>query len=265
MWVLYAYMRWCDDLADDPQQPVSVRVARLQAWKHSVQQALDTGVAEHPILLALVSVARRYALKTHWLTAVIDGGCQELHQPVFSTLLEWEEYCFQVAGAVGMCCLAIWDYQGQQREELARICGQAFQRTNMLRDLFEDLKQGKCFLPDPEWQQHRLSPQELLEPGFSSSDPRYQTFMADQCNKARHDFMRAKALEEGLPPASRAVFRCMWQIYYELLQRIEASGYSLQHKRVKLSAWRKGCIVWHAWRHRHVLTLMPNSADLSYL
>lgn len=240
MCALYAYMRVCDDLGDDPGLSPDVRRASLIDWRASVRDALETGDATHPILPALSDVVRRRQVPQKPLLDVIDGIEMDLMPVRYKTFEELSDYCYHVAGAVGLSCIHIWGFEGAVAEEQAIKCGLAFQLTNILRDLGEDAAMGRVYLPDEDLERFGYSVENLAA---GVIDDRFRRLMAFQVERARSYYRGSEPLLESVSPVGRPVLGAMRRIYGGLLDEIERQRYNVFRKRVSLPRWKKLLIV----------------------
>ena len=154
MFALYAYMRLVDDIADG-QEGLTIlqRSEALDAWNEATQAALSGRSAGDGHLLwpAFMEMVHTHGVPAHVFQDVIAGQRQDLDTPVFQTFDELKEYCYRVAGVVGIASIYIWGFEGgQETEALAIDRGVAFQLTNILRDLREDADRGRVYLPRNE-------------------------------------------------------------------------------------------------------------------
>jgi phytoene synthase len=234
MCVLYAFMRVSDDLGDDESIPQVQRTARLDRWRLDVAAALETGRCGHPLLPALADLVARHELPVEHLLAVIEGVRRDLDFQGFETFDELSDYCYHVAGTVGLCCIHIWGYTDARATPLAIDCGRAFQVTNILRDLAEDAKRGRCYVPREDLRRFGLTPNDLRQ---AAPDARFSALMRYQVSRARDDFRRAAALPAYCRPVGRPILAAMLGTYGSLLDRIEAAGYEVRDRRIRLSRW----------------------------
>jgi phytoene synthase len=247
MCVLYAFMRKTDDLADDVTSSVEERAARLAAWRTALQQVVDGQLVSDPVLPAIGDLITRHSLKPEWLFDVIDGVESDLRPRTFETFAQLEDYCYHVAGAVGLCCIHIWKFTDPRAEEAAIACGTAFQLTNILRDVAEDLKNGRVYLPQEDLGRFEVMPELLVAGG---RDPRYQSLMQFEADRAREYFAKATPLLEWLSPEGERVQRAMFGMYGGLLDEIERRRFDVQTKRVstpKLVKWRVAARCFMPW------------------
>src|SRR5262249_39319922 len=136
MCVLYAFMRVTDDLGDS-DQPAPMRKAELSRWREDLVRSVETGESSHPVLPAVVDVSRSYKIPVQYLLDVIAGVEMDLEPVCFETFEGLADYCYHVAGAVGLACIHLWGFHDERARAAAVDCGTAFQLTNILRDLRE--------------------------------------------------------------------------------------------------------------------------------
>jgi phytoene synthase len=250
--VLYAFMRLSDDLGDDETVSVAERSARLDRWQASLEQALAGGPCAHQAFPALVELVERRQIPHQYLLDVLAGVRMDLEPGGFETFDDLQAYCYHVAGAVGLCCLHVWGFEGDAALPLAIDCGTAFQLTNILRDLGEDAAAGRVYLPRDELERFSYS---ALDLAARRRDERFTALMRFQVGRAREFYASARGLLGYLEPAGRAITAAMLGIYGGLLDRIEHRGYDVFSRRVSLSRPRKlaiafGAVVRHRWLGR---------------
>lgn len=237
MCVLYAFMRQTDDLGDAVELPAADRARRLHEWRGQLDRALqEEGAADGAILPALADVVRRREIPAEYLREVIAGVESDLAPRRFASFAELERYCYQVAGAVGLCCIHIWGFHDERAINLAIDCGTAFQLTNILRDLGEDARNGRIYLPDDELRQFDYGPDDLQT---GVRDERFHRLMQFQVERARQYYIRGAALYDCLERPGRSVLSAMLRIYGSLLCEIERRDYDVFTRAVRLSSARK--------------------------
>lgn len=239
MCALYAFMRVTDDLGDDMSRPVDRRREALQAWRSEFQSALRTSETAHPVLPAMVDVLRRHQIPVDYLEAVITGVEMDLDPQGFDTFEDLAFYCDHVAGAVGLCCIHIWGFRDPAAGERALDCGRAFQLTNILRDLGEDAKMGRIYLPREDLERFHYTPEDLRS---GVRDERFRDLMMFEVIRARDFYRRSLVLHQQLESPGRPILSAMLQIYGGLLQEIERRDYDVFSRRINLSLPRKSLI-----------------------
>jgi len=240
MCVLYAFMRITDDIGDDESIHLAQRGRNLTAWKQSLQSALSGESVEHVIFPALLDIIERRQIPAEYLYDVIDGVSQDLEPHRFETWQELEQYCYHVAGAVGLCCIHIWGFEGDSVREPAVACGTAFQLTNILRDIGEDADRGRIYLPQEDLQRFGYTEDDIQNRVI---DDRFRKLMQFEVERARDYYNQAEELFASLSKEGRPILRAMIRIYGGLLDRIEARNYDVYSSRVSLSKMKKWSIV----------------------
>ncbi len=229
---LYAFMRVTDDLVDEPGE-AQAKKRSLAEWRVQLDRALE-GDYSHPLHAALNDTVRRHAIPTRYLHEAIDGAAMDLESVRFATFDDLYRYCYRVASAVGLCCIHIWGFANEKAREYAEAAGIAFQLTNILRDLGEDLDRDRVYLPEEELARFQCPPQSWRHRGEN-----YHRMMAFQVARAREFYRQAEPLAQMLDSSGRAVFQVMTRIYRELLEEIERRDYDVFTRRVRVSRWRK--------------------------
>src|SRR5579859_7987993 len=141
MCVLYAFLRITDDLSDGPGSPDEKRAA-LENWRRQLDDALS-GKYAHDLAPALHDVVQHFRVPRQYLDEAIDGVMMDLDRTRYQTLAELYRYCYHVASVVGLSCIHIWGFAGEEAKEYAEKAGIAFQLTNILRDLREDVERDR--------------------------------------------------------------------------------------------------------------------------
>jgi phytoene synthase len=262
MCVLYSYMRLCDDVGDDESVPLDVRVERLTAWEAATRSALEEGqLPDHDfgtgrdefrlVFPALIDMTSRYEIPMHCFLDVISGVRMDLEAAVsdrastsdesslhcqFETFDELSEYCYRVAGVVGVCCIHIWGFNDDEALKSAADCGLAFQLTNILRDLAEDADNGRVYLPAEDLARFELT---LADIRGRVMDERFLKLMAFQVERADSYYSKANELFQWLEPPGEPILKAMLKIYGGLLKEISKRNFDVYSRRVSLPTWRK--------------------------
>lgn len=237
MAVLYAYMRRTDDLADEGGSP-DERRANLEAWEAEIDTAFDRNELEgDPALPAIVEMVRRRKIPRELLRTVIAGCGRDIGGITLQTYEEFREYGYQVAGVVGLCCLHIWGYDGSDAAEAKAVdTGLAMQLTNILRDLPEDTRVDRNYLPGDDLDRFGVTREQLRE-GYQTSE--YLKLMSFETQRARGLYSRAEELMAHIEKPGRKALAAMLTIYRGLLDEIERREFDVYSTRVTVSPWRK--------------------------
>jgi len=244
MHALYAFMRHTDDLADNPQ-PAHLRAEALVAWRAALEHALlgqfdppekPDDPAGHAVLPALADAVRCFRVPPEHLRMVIDGVEMDLKKRRYETFEELQEYCRRVASAVGLACLHVWGFRGHEALEPARKCGIAFQLTNILRDLPEDARQDRIYLPLADMRRCNYSEDDLIN---GTADERFTRLMEIQIQRTEQFYREGAELIHWLEPDGQRTFGMMASIYRALLRRIKRRPADVFKRRITLSRPKK--------------------------
>ena len=257
MCVLYSFMRVTDDLGDS-DEPAETRKAQLASWRENFVRACNQGECNHPVLPALVDIVHNYRIPVQYLLDVITGVEMDLTTVAFETFDRLADYCYHVAGAVGLSCIHLWGFHDERAVPAAVACGTAFQLTNILRDLREDAARGRVYLPREDLDRFQLTAADLACTNLADKnstggcpDERFERLMQFEVARAREYYARARALDEYLDPPGKPILETMLRIYGGLLDEIERRRYDVFTRRVELSRWRKICLTAHTLaRHK---------------
>ena len=236
----YAFCREVDDVVDEVSDP-GVAATKLAWWRSEVAQAF-AGQPHHPVMQALMPCTAEFGIQQRQLDAVIEGCQMDLEQTRYLDFPGLERYCHLVAGIVGEVAARIFGQTDARTTEYAHKLGQAFQLTNIIRDVGEDAMRGRIYLPVSELQRFDVKAHELLKRAHSD---RFVELMKFQAARAHRCYDEALAL---LPAADRHAQKpglMMASIYRTLLREIERDGFQVLDRRVSLTPLRK---FWLAWK-----------------
>lgn len=274
MCALYAFMRVTDDWGDAADRPLVQRLADLDAWERSLVQALQpdwsdaemTGWSESAcaVLPAMRDVVKHFGIPHEHLLAVVRGVRSDLEFEIsnpksekelrvlrFQTFEQLADYCYLVAGAVGLCCIHIWGFHGEESVQRAIDCGTAFQLTNILRDVGEDAVAGRVYLPADDMRRFGVTAEDLIAQRYND---RFRSLMAFEAERAKTFYGSAEQLLSCLEPHGRPILKAMLQIYGGLLREIERQQFHVFGKHISLPRWRKLWIAADALIHQKLLT-----------
>ena len=237
---LYAFCREVDDTVDEATDQSVARI-KLAWWRNEVAQ-MYSGTPTHPVMLALKPHIQPYDLKQEHLQAIIDGMEMDLDQSRYLDYPNLKKYCWHVAGVVGILSASIFGVTNPQTLKYAETLGLAFQLTNIIRDVGEDARKGRIYLPINELQQFGVTAADLLNARHSE---KFEALMKFQADRAQKLYDEAFAL---LPREDRRAQRpglMMSAIYRTLLDEIERDGFHVLTQKISLTPLRK---LWLAWK-----------------
>jgi phytoene synthase len=239
---LYAFCREVDDVVDENTDEEMAR-ASLEWWRSQVAD-IYTGDPMHPVARALVDVVEEYGLQQEYLQAIIDGMEMDLDQFLYGNFESLKLYCYRVASVVGLLSAEIFGYSDRETLEYAHDLGIAFQLTNIIRDVGEDAKRNRIYLPMDELEQFNVSATDIL---IARETENFRKLMAFQIERAHHYYQQAFM---HLPAIDREPQRAgiiMAAIYQATLDEIVTSGCHVLTKRVSLSPTYKLWLALKTW------------------
>ena len=236
MCAIYAFMRFCDDLSDEP----GASVTALERWRDEMEDALEGRFSGHPLWPAFHHTVRRFGIPHEYFREMIRGVCSDLEPRRIQNFDELYRYCYRVASVVGLTVVHIFGFDSRSALPLAERCGVAFQLTNILRDIREDADRGRIYLPAEDLERFGVSEQELLLGQSSEAMLRLLQFEAA---RARSYYEESMPLLDLVHPRSRPSLWALITIYSRLLERVEAAGSGVLVRRIRLSALEKSWIL----------------------
>ncbi|WP_314434873.1 presqualene diphosphate synthase HpnD [Massilia timonae] len=237
---LYAFCREVDDTVDEATDGSVARI-KLAWWRTEVSK-MYSGTPTHPVMLALQPHVATYQLEEKHLLAIVDGMEMDLDQSRYLDYPGLQRYCWHVAGVVGILSASIFGYTNPQTLAYAEKLGLAFQLTNIIRDVGDDARKGRIYLPVNDLQQFGVTANDLLK--LQHSD-KFEALMRFQAERAQAIYDEALAL---LPKEDRRAQRpglMMAAIYRTLLDEIQRDGFHVLNQRISLTPLRK---LWLAWK-----------------
>ncbi len=236
---LYAFCREVDDAVDETSDS-SIALSKLIWWRTEIN-AMLAGQPTHPVTRALQPHMAVYQLEGQHLLAIIDGMEMDLSQTRYLDYVGLQRYCWHVASVVGILSASIFGVSNPQTREFAEKLGLAFQLTNIIRDVGDDARKGRIYLPVNELQQFGVTAADILNARYSD---KFVALMQFQYERAQACYEEALAL---LPKEDRRAQRTsliMAAIYRTLLGEIQRDGFQVLNQRISLTPIRK---LWLAW------------------
>jgi len=244
---VYAFMRRCDDITDDPRLSPQESRQQLETWLDALHRAQQGQPTDDAILLALTDAQRRYAIPAGLLDELAHGTGMDVEESEapqqanglavqYKSFEDLRFYCYRVASVVGLVCIHIFGYRDPAAEPLAERCGLAFQLTNIIRDVKEDASLGRVYLPEEDLAKFGLSFSDVL----SLTDPsRFRPVLTLEAERAREFYAAGDELIAYVAEDSQPALWVLINIYRSLLEKIALKQYDVFTAKVALSTWEK--------------------------
>jgi phytoene synthase len=247
---VYAYMRRCDDIADEINIPAYERRQRLDAWMDAFHRAETGHPTDDPVLLALTDTQRRFKIPVELLDQLAYGTGMDIQenenpggaelQVLYRTFGDLREYCYRVASVVGLVCIRIFGYRDPAAEALAENLGLAFQLTNIIRDIHEDANMGRIYLPAEDLERFKIGPEDFRQ---STISERLRWLLAAEADRAREYYVSASHLMTLIDEDSQPALWVLVTIYRRLLEKISDRKYDVFGKKISLTVREKVVIL----------------------
>ncbi len=239
---VYAFCRYTDDIVDEtPDEQKSVVL--LRRWRVELGKALQ-GSSTYAILNQLAATAARFKIPVQYFYELIRGVELDLSKKRYATFGELREYCYLVASTVGLMCREIFGYRTESTRDYAINLGIALQLTNIIRDVRDDAKKGRIYLPQEDLQRFGVSELDILQ---GRHTPAFTNLMRFECDRASGYFDAAR---DALKDEDKHYFfaaRVMWSIYAHILEKIKHSGYRVLDQRIGIPTYLKILITFRYW------------------
>jgi len=231
MCALYAFMRRCDDLSDEPGAVASA----IERWRGELVEALAGRYSGHPVWPAFHDTVRRHQIPHEYFFEMIEGVASDLEPRRVKTFEELYRYCYQVASVVGLAVIHVLGFRSEEALPLAEKCGVAFQLTNILRDLREDAERGRVYVPEEDLRRFGVTPWERT--------PAFLGLVKFEATRARAYYAESRPLLDMVEPSGRGSLWALIEIYRRLLERVERAGFEVLARRIRLPLWEKCWVV----------------------
>jgi squalene synthase HpnC len=261
---LYAFMRLVDDVSDEGPE-LAAKQRGLAKWRAAFDEAVTgnsqvfDGTAAMPlpseplygeaeVLPALVDTMQRYKMPARYLHDLISGAEMDLTVQSYSTFDRLREYCYRVAGTVGLTCTHVFGFRDARALDLAEKLGLAFQLTNIIRDVHEDYRLGRVYLPEEDLHRYGVSPKDF---GRSEATLGVRELLRFEAERAWQLYEEGAALLGLIDADSRAALWLLVHTYSALLGRIELLDFAVFGERIRLSKAEKMIFIAKARFGRH--------------
>ena len=239
---LYAFCREVDDVVDECSNAEVARTT-LSWWRGQVAE-IYAGKPQHPVAQALVTVVKKFHLPQEHLLEIIDGMEMDLSQHQYADFKSLQLYCYRVASVVGLLAAEIFGYKDRKTLKYAHDLGIAFQLTNIIRDVGEDARRGRIYLPLDEMAQFGVHTNDILD---ARETPNFQKLMQYQIERAQRYYDQALAELPDIDKKSQRTGLIMAEIYRTTLKEVVYSGCHVLRERVSLPPLRKLWIALKTW------------------
>ncbi|MBI5086026.1 MAG: phytoene/squalene synthase family protein [Acidobacteria bacterium] len=246
MCAIYAFMRECDDLSDEQ----GASRGKIEDWRAQLDRTLAGTPAEHAVWPAFLDVAKRYRIPPRYFHEMIDGVSSDIStgEPRYlETFDELYRYCYLVASVVGLTTVHIFGFEDPRALELAERCGIAFQLTNIIRDVGEDARMGRVYLPEEDLRRFGVSVESL---SGQVSTPEIRRLLEHEADRARRYCDDSLPLIGMVNNDSRPALWALIEIYSRLLKRIRQRNYDVLPGKIRLSTAEKTAVLARAWGKR---------------
>jgi phytoene synthase len=239
---LYAFCREVDDVVDECHD-VQLAQTKLEWWRGEASRVY-AGTPTHPVCLALKDVVTRFDLPREQLLEIIDGMEMDLTQTRYLDFKALQLYCYRVASVVGLLAAEIFGHEDRQTLRYAHDLGLALQLTNIIRDVGEDARRGRIYLPIEDLQRFNVRASEILERQYSDN---FRALMAFEAERARKFYDQALAQLPAVDRKRQRAGLVMAAIYRTLLDEIARDGFQVLDRRTSLTPVRKLWIAGRTW------------------
>ena len=258
---IYGFCRVADDIVDVGDCPADERRRQLEAYRVRLTAALD-GEPDDGVMRELTRAVHRYRIPEAPLYELLDGVALDLDQCTISGWSDLERYCAGVASSVGeLCAYVFCGTDGQHRVSqaipYARHLGTAMQLTNILRDVGEDARLGRCYLPENELNSFGMTRDRVLYVSTVAHEERWKEFMRMQVERARLIYREASPGIALLSPESRRCATACATGYESILDAIEELEFDTVSTRARIGRMARMRCLWGAWRSDHAHTSVP--------
>jgi phytoene synthase len=270
---VYAFMRHADDICDDPGMTIPERRVKLRDWLEGYHRVAEGEPTDDPVFLALRDAQQHFGIPIELLDLLVHGTGMDLEdhpsQPktglpgtpgeeaagppgappvvAYQSFSELYDYCYHVAAVVGLVCIRIFGYRDREAEPLAEQVGIAFQLTNILRDIKEDARMGRIYLPQEDLAQYGITAEELA--GGAELE-RLRPLLEMEARRARDYYAAAGQLLPLIDDDAQPALWALVEIYRRLLERIEQRNYDVYSERIRLSVAEKLGVLCRGWIRR---------------
>ncbi len=254
---VYAFCRYTDDIVDEGPDDTR-KVVLLRKWRMELGRTIR-GQSNFPLLNQLATTARRFNIPVDHFYDLIRGVELDLSKKRYQSFDELKEYCYLVASSVGLMCRQIFGFKNESTRDYAINLGIALQLTNILRDVKDDARRGRIYLPQEDMKRFAVSEEDILKNNYTQN---FVDLMRYECNRAREYFDLARNALQNEDKHYFFAARIMWSIYAHTLRRIERSNYNVFAERIAISKPLKVLIAFRYWLSHQIRYSHEPGAEL---
>jgi len=240
---VYAFCRYTDDIVDEGSEDAGKKVVLLRKWRMELARTLR-GESAIPLLNQLALTARKFNIPVDHFYELIRGVEMDLSKKRYNSFDELKEYCYLVASSVGLMCRQIFGYKNESTRDYAINLGIALQLTNILRDVKDDAKRGRIYLPLEDMKRFGVTEKDILQNNYTQN---FVNLMRFECRRAEEYFDLARNALKDEDKHYFLAARIMWSIYAHTLKRIERANYNVFRQRIGISKPLKLLIAFRYW------------------
>lgn len=237
MLVFYAFCRVVDDIADEPGESVEDRRRALDQWRKGLLHGFEN---PDELQAEVAELPKRYAIDPSLLVQIIDGVSCDFTQSRYETYESLLDYCYKVASVVGLVSIEIFGYQNAHSREYAVALGYALQLTNIIRDVAEDARNGRIYLPLEDMRRFQVSEEQIFRGEYTAG---FEALMEFQYERAHAFYEKAERLLPSEDRQHMLAAEMMAQVYSEILEKIRKRRFQVFGKRIGLTKVRKFLIL----------------------
>ncbi len=249
IYTVYAFCKMTDDIVDENDGSVQDKELQLSKWRRELEKSVNGG-SSYPLLNQLSSTAKNFRIPVEHFTDLIKGVEMDLNKSRYSTFDELYTYCYRVASTVGLMCAEIFSYTKEHTRQYAVDLGIALQLTNIMRDVKQDLKLDRIYIPQEDMKRYDYSEEDLKNHVY---DDRFIGLMRHQAERAR---LYYKTANEHLAREDKKHFfaaRIMEKIYYTTLRKIEQKNFNVFGDKIRVNRFNQIFIALETWLSHRIL------------
>lgn len=243
----YGFARAVDDIADDPAMAPEKKSKLLAAWRERIDSIYAGGKARNALERELSYAITAFPIKAENFILLMEGVSMDITRTEYATFEELRYYMYRVASAVGFVCLEIFGWHGHAARIYAENLGYAVQLTNIIRDVFEDARSGRTYIPLEDLKRFKCSAGAIQNSIYPDN---FIELMRFEAGRAKEFYAKAAQAAKGQETRKLLAAFVMAEIYRSLLNKIESQGFMTAETRIRLNGLEKIKAIYSAWRRK---------------